>query len=237
MQHDESESSANIAMWYRDISFSLDELMSYKNIVTKECWRYLMGKYCKIECDKSENGERLPDIYKRLSAIFGCSGANLRRVICYSDAIDHIRKHLPGIAADILDGKTRLQSVEARALLKMKPHDIKEVMARLSNENTPAKTIVREQKQKKPAKRGRPKRIQDETTRISIKDTPTHDPDAQVNALSYTVPSWVSMVERTFDASDFKVVSVNARDRLSIELSKLSATIETINALLNEVAI
>ena len=176
MKHSENGNSANMAMWYKDIPFTLNELMNIKGNVTKECWRYLMGKFCKAERDRRSGDESPSNIYKRLGVVFGCTGSNLRRIITYSDAIDYIRKHMPEIAADILDGNTRLPSVETRALLKMKPHEVSEVIERLSNEGTLAKTIIREQKTscKKTKKRGRPRLIKNEVARISIKDIPTH---------------------------------------------------------------
>ena len=237
MKLNENGNSANMAMWYKDISFTLDELLSLKGNVTKECWRYLMGKFCKAERDKRSGDENPSNIYNRLGTIFGCTGANMRRVITYSDAIDYIRKHMPETADDILDGNTRLPSVETRALLKMKPHEINKVIERLSSEDTLAKTIVREQKtlRKKNKKRGRPRLIKNEEARISIKDMPTHDPDAHINTLAYTVPSWVGIIERAFDASDLSNVSSAAQHKLSAELEKLSVSVEILRELLMEV--
>jgi len=237
MQIDEMANSANIAMWYRDIPFTLDEFMSLKGNVSKECWRYLMGKFCKAERDRCSGDETPSDVHNRIGLIFGCTGANMRRIITYSDAIEYIRKCLPDIAADILDGNTRLPSVETRAMLKMKPQEISSVMERLSNESTRAKTIVREQKalRKKHRKPGRPRLIKNEVPRISIKDTPAHNPDAQINALTYTVPSWVEIIERAFDTSDYNSISPTAQYKLFAELEKLSASVAVLREILTEV--
>jgi len=237
MQINDKRNSANIALWYKDITFSLDELMGQQGNVTKECWQYLVGKYSKAERDRCSGDERQSSIYNRLGEKFGYTGSNIRRVINYSAAIDHIRKYLPNVADDILNGVIQIPSAETRALLKMKPHEIIHIIKRLSNEKILAREIIREQKslRKMPKRRGRPRKITNDIPRISIKDTPSHDPDAQTNALVYTVPSWVEIIERAFDTSDFDSISLVAKNKLSAELEKLSSSVEALRALLQEV--
>ena len=236
MKYDEKGNSANIAMWYRDITFTLDELANIEGKVTKECWKYLVGKICKMEREKHRENERVCDIYKRMGNIFGYIHTSVKKVVNYTNAIDRIHRFLPDIAADILNGKIRISTMDTIALAKLNFTEINNVVLRLSNENTLAKIIITEQMalRKKTKRPGRPKRITEETPRISIKDTPTYDPDAQINTLTYTIPTWVSMVERTFTASDFNEISSNARKRLAEELNKLTAVAETVTALLTE---
>ena len=233
---DEKEHSANIAMWYRDIPFTLDELANIEGKVTKECWKYLVGKICKNEREKRRDNERVCDIYEQMGNIFGYIHTSLKKVVNYTNAIDRIHRFLPNIAADILNGKIRISTIDTIVLAKLDFTEINDVILRLSNENTLAKIIIAEQKalRKKTKRPGRPKRIIDETPRVSIKDTPTYDPDAQINALAYTIPTWVSMVERTFTASDLNEISSNARKRLAEELKKLTVSVETAKTLLTE---
>jgi hypothetical protein len=114
--------------------------------------------------------------------------------------------------------------------------DICNILERLSNEKIPAWIIIEEQKmfQKKPKRRGRPRKVIAEDT-VSVKDMPSYNPDATINGLTYTIPSWINMIERVFTASEFSEVSKEARNRLTIELNKLTSAAETVAAVLSEV--
>ena len=236
MMSDEKEYSANIAMWYRDIPITSEALRMIEGKVTKECWKYLLGKMCLSEKNKHRSDERARYIYERIGRDFGYACPSMRGIICYANAIDRIYKLLPDVALKILNGNSRISQKNTLVLAKMKFPDICAVMERATNEKTLTKTIINEQKalRKKPERRGRPKRNMDATPRVSVKDTPAYDPDAQINALAYTIPSWVSMIDRVFTASDFNEVSLNALDKLAEEMIKLTATAETVTALLSE---
>lgn len=237
MRTDETGNSANIAMWYRNIPISLGEMKNIEGEVTKECWKYLIGKLYLSEKEKRRSSERVVDILDQLGNAFGYTGASIKNLAIFSCVVDRIIKSLPDIAADILNGKTRLAEKNIYALAKMDFVEINAVMERLENETLSAKIIIEEQKalRTKTKRPSRPKRIIAEVPRASVKDTPAFDPDAQINALAYTVPSWVSMIERAFTSSEFNEISQNARDRLARELHKLTAAAETVATLLSEV--
>lgn len=236
MKSDAKSNSAKIAMCYQDIPFTLDELANIEGKVTKECWKYLIGKICLLEKGKRSDNERVSDIYEQLGQNLGYVHPSLKRLVNYANAIDRIQKILPDIASEILNGETRLSLPDTIILSKMEFPEICNIMERLSCEKTPATVIVNEQKtlRKKTERRGRPKRIVSETPRASIKDTPSYDPDAQINTLMYTIPSWISTIDRTFTTSDFNKATSGARDRLAKELSKLTAIAETVTAELTE---
>ena len=237
MKSDETGNSANIAMWYRNIPISLDEVKIFEGKVAKECWKYLIGKLCILEKEKRRDDEHIVDILDQLGNTFGYTGTSIKNLALFSGVIDRIIELLPDISADILNGKTRLTEKDIYSLAKLDFLEISAVMERLENETLPAKTLIEEQvalraKTKRP---GRPKRIITDVPRASVKDTPAYDPNAQLNALSYTMPSWVSMIERALSSSDFNAVSQNARNRFLNELQKLTDAAETISALLLEV--
>jgi len=204
--------------------------------VTKERWKYLLGKMCLAEKSKRRNNERARDVYERIGRGFGYAYPGIKGIISYANAIDRIHKLLPNVALKILDGNSRISQRDTIVLAKMEFPEICAVMERIANEKTLTKIIINEQKvlREKTERRGRPKRNKDEAPRVSVKDTPAYDPDAQINALAYTIPSWVSMIDRVFTASDFNEVSPNALDKLTGEMIKLSATAETVTALLSE---
>ena len=236
MKSDEKGNSAKIAMWYRDIPVTLDILESIEGKVTKECWRYLVGKICKQESEKRRDEERVFDIYEQMGINFNYSSSGIKKVVNYSTSVDRMQKYLPDIVAEILNGRTRLSAVDTIALVKLNFAEINEVMIRLSSEKTLPKIIINELKamRTKTKRRGRPKNVTEESARASVKDNPAYDPDAQINTLVFTIPSWVSMIERASSSSNFDEVSPNARDRFLIELQKLTAATETVATLLSE---
>ena len=217
MKLNRKRESADIATRYKDIEFTLDELMALEENISRECWRYLVGKFCKNESKKRRESQRVRDVYENLGRIFGYKSTSLKRVVAYSEAIDHLHSLLPDVAISILNGEMRISKDDTIALSRLKLYEINDVMARCSNENTLAK-LIRSKK-----------------ARASIKDTPIYDPNAQINTLAYTVPSWTEMIERAFDTSDFNNLSPVAKSRLSAELEKLLASIEALRDLLVEV--
>ena len=237
MSHEEKSNSATIAMWYRDIVFSLDEIAPLEGTVTRECWRYLIGKYCKRANDDRNDNERVRDIYEELGAIFGYTRTSLKKVVTYAGAIDRIHRLLPDVAHELLNSEVKISVEDTNTLSKLKFHEINDVVLRRKTERIITKKLISDQKalRKKPEKRGRPKRAVSEVHSISIKDLPAHDPDARINALMYTIPSWLGMIERVFDDSELKRVSESACNRLVGELNRLSVAAETLAAILTEV--
>ena len=59
----------------------------------------------------------------------------------------------------------------------------------------------------------------------SVKNIPKYDPDAEVSSLVLTVPSWVSLIDKTCLASDLSQVTENAKIRLLTTLNNLQKSI------------
>ena len=234
IRFDRTGNSANLAMWYKDISFTLEELIDIDGTVTKECWKYLVGKFCEREREQRRDSELVCDIYEEMGGIFGYTKTSLKKVVNYTNSVDRIQKFLPDIAEDILNGKVSISAIDTIALAKLNFSEISNVILRISSESTLPKIIINEQKalRKKTDRRGRPKQAKNEVARISVKDTPAHDPDAQINGLTYTIPSWISIIERTFSASNVSEVSSLAKNKLACELNKLTVAINSTESLI-----
>jgi hypothetical protein len=191
-----------------------------------------------LEKNKRGDNERVQDIYSQIGYDFGYVHPSLKRLVNYANSIDHIQRILPEIAMNILNGKTRISLPDTIILAKMEFPEICNVIERISREKTPVSIIINEQKalRKKPERRGRPKRNLTEPQRTTVKDMPLYDPDAQVNTLAYTVPSWVSMVDRVSACTDFHEVSQVSRNKLIEELKKIRAVADTMMARIMEEA-
>lgn len=66
----------------------------------------------------------------------------------------------------------------------------------------------------------------------NIKDMPAFDPDAEINSLSLTIPSWVQSLARTRNTAKFQLITQDGRERLTQELRRLiSAADKMLSAL------
>lgn len=63
--------------------------------------------------------------------------------------------------------------------------------------------------------------------KISIKDLPEYDPDSEVTSLAYTIPFWISLLNKVL-ANNFEHSSTFAKENLKRELQELKFNIETL---------
>lgn len=66
----------------------------------------------------------------------------------------------------------------------------------------------------------------------SVKDMPTFDPDAGINSLALTIPSWIQSLQRTNFTVDFSLITEAGRKQLRNELRHLISAADTLNSLL-----
>ena len=233
---DKGENSITLAQMYRDVRITAEELRKHDGVMTKECRKYLIGKTCEREKSNRVAGETAADVDMRIGNEFGYKRASLQHVIAYARAIDKFDKIVPDIAADILAGRMkRLSGENAIILSKMDIKDVRIIIKRLTSEKTPAEIVFKDQKRqlrltksKQKAKEG------DDLPRTSIKDTPAYDPNAQVAALAYTIPSWVSAIEKNFMNTDFNEITIAAQRNLIKELNVLKETAATMISILRD---
>ena len=235
-EFNKGERSTELAALYRNVRITAEELNKHKDIMTKECRKYLIGKTYKREKSNRVAGEAVADVDTRIGNEFGYKRPSLQRVNAYARAIDQIDKIAPDIAADILAGRvTRLSDENAVKLSKMDINDIRIVIKRLTSEKTPAEVVFIEQKwQLQTTKREKRDRKADKLPRKSVKDTPVYDPNAQVEILTYTIPSWISAIENNFMATDFNEITLAAQRRLIKELNRLKEIAVTMISILRD---
>jgi hypothetical protein len=223
---DKGENSIKFAMLYRDGQITSDELNRHNDDITKECRKYLIGKICERERANRVAEETVEALYERIGFEFGYSSRSMQHVISYARAVDQFYKTAPDIALSVLGGKIqRLSSENIIILSKMELTDVRIIIERLASEKTSVDIILKEQKeQTQMKKRGRPKQKSHRLPRKSVKDTPPDDPDSQIMALVYTIPSWISAVENNFMNTNFDRVSLSAHRRLINELNELKET-------------
>ena len=69
----------------------------------------------------------------------------------------------------------------------------------------------------------------------TIKDMPAFDPDAEINSLALTIPSWISSINCTRSTAKFSLLTPEGRKRLEQELCKLQKAIQMMLYALKEV--
>ena len=87
--------------------------------------------------------------------------------------------------------------------------------------------------------RGRMKKqvleVKETVKSMSIKDMPVFDPDAEINSLALTIPSWISSIDRTQSAAQFPLLTIKGKKQLEHQLSQLQKAIQIMLHALEEV--
>ena len=69
----------------------------------------------------------------------------------------------------------------------------------------------------------------------TIKDMPVFDPDAEINSLALTIPSWISSIDRTQSAAQFPLLTIKGKKQLEHQLYQLQKAIQIMLHALEEV--
>jgi len=216
---------------------SHDDYTRVEETISKEFKWYLIGLTCWLSNKKRFHSDELNDRITReqIAESSGNSVETMKRYMCYANSIDRVKKALPELASDILAGKTRLGLKTAIILAKLPPEDIAAITRRVEAESTPIRRIIEEQI-KRPT--SYPRRFADgrstKSSPKSVKDAPRYDPDAQVAALTYTIPSWVKAIDRLHASGNLHEASKPARKKLGNELANLKITVEALIELITE---
>ena len=189
-----AEKTINSAKWFRDIPISVQEYLSIKDTITKECRWYLIGRISERAKLCREHDETVEQLLARYGQKLDCSEPTLRRFVRYSIAIDYLHAIEPLIASEVISGRLRM-SVENLICLANKPcAEISVTVERIKSGDEKLYEIF-------PERGGRyGKRLPDIQIKpnigVTVKDTPKYDPDTQVMGLAYTIPSWVNAINR-----------------------------------------
>ena len=141
----------------------------------------------------------------------------------YSRAIEEIRKKVPEAVSSILSGQYKISQNNLVELSKLDPEQIRLFIQRL---DSPRQEYVQYKKTRR--------EIQDlgggtsaaQPASPSVKDVPEYDPDAEIIALTLTIPTWSGSIERTRKATEPASISPQAKGNLMQALRSLQAQIQ-----------
>lgn len=71
-------------------------------------------------------------------------------------------------------------------------------------------------------------------SKTTVKDIPKLDPDAELISLVYTIPSWISTIDRVLSVFKEKNVTDNAKNKLKTKLYDLDFSTTTMLIALEE---
>lgn len=197
--------------------------------------RYLIGK--RYEAEKIINARKNPkgvnqytvqksndNLSNRertatsLAREYNIASATVRKYAYYSRTIDKIAKKTPELIPEIFKGNIKISYESMVRLNKKHKKTIKNIKDNF--DKNPKKNISCLE-----LKKMLPDRSVN-SIQVKVKETPMYDPDADISSLTYTIPAWVSSIERTFSLVDFNKITHQARSRVQDELKKLKETID-----------
>ncbi|NLI52780.1 MAG: hypothetical protein GX417_00480 [Clostridiales bacterium] len=159
---------------------------------------------------------------ERLGEEYRISHPTILKYEKYSQAMDKLSGILPELVPKILSGEVRLSHENVVDLSCLSAQDARRMRQFLYDGATD--TDIRKIIMKRHiSAENQPLQI----PTGSIKDMPAYDPDAEISSLVFTIPSWISSIDRVRSAANFNDISDNARCKLEIELLKLKDTIES----------
>lgn len=137
----------------------------------------------------------------------------------YARMIDAVRRTHPPIANHILLGNLKVSHDMVMTLSKMSAGQLEDVYERLKksghgqSKNKNMRAIIME---------GNVSAVRErKAAGPSVKDMPSYDPDAEIVALTYTIPSWAESIRRVCEKVDFAAVTVPAKRKLADALTRL----------------
>ena len=203
--------------------------------ISEETRKYLIGRQYEAEKkqiaarNKSGHNQYTPSelltpqkhtTAERIASENNICYGTVQKYAAYSRWMDTIAKKEPALAKKILSGQYRISHQVASELAGMRPEELRRINKRL--ENTAEPFVPYKQTRDAVGRSEKPPQIEGP----SIKDMPAYDPDAEINSLSLTIPSWASSIDRVRNNVDFSTVTPKGRAGLMQALYILEKAIK-----------
>ncbi|KKP38387.1 MAG: hypothetical protein UR30_C0019G0002 [Candidatus Peregrinibacteria bacterium GW2011_GWC2_33_13] len=160
---------------------------------------------------------------ERIGKEYNLTEGTIRRYGKYAKSIDILAKKEPELISEILTGKIKISKDNVSKLAKQSSEVVNNVKNQLNSNNS---DFVNYYKVRKviPVKK----------EKITVKNMPVYDPDAEISSLSLTIPSWISSIDRTLAMADFNKTSHKAMKKLKGELKELKYTVDAMLLVIEE---
>lgn len=167
--------------------------------------------------DTSQSSEEVPSRSKTAEKIARenhISKGTVEKYAIYARAMDALAEKDTEIVPKILSGQYKIAHKNLVELSKLSPSEIKRVERRIKKMQQP----FIQYNQSRNAINAVSEGARDSTAVTSIKDMPAFDPDADINVLTLTIPSWSSSMDRVRKQTDVSIISSHARQGLIKQL-------------------
>jgi len=159
---------------------------------------------------KAEAKENCSITVERLSQEYQVSERTIRQYASYARIIDELTKDEPELMSEVLTGKVKISYKNILKLSKLSPNAINKIKKQLSDSGCNLVSYSDIQTVTEPP-----------TEKVTVKDMPAYDPDAEISSLTLTIPSWISSIDRTLSMANFDKTSDKAKIKLQNELKNL----------------
>ena len=177
------------------------------------------------------------EIAEEIATELGLAVGTILKYGRYASAIESIKRLDPVVARSILSHRIRISHEDLQSLIINE--DRLNIIRMLSQELKKPKVVycelkrrMIEENKKKTIKRER--RMQRKVN-PSIHEMPKYDPDADILNLIYTIPSWISSIERARNNTDFKSTTMKSDQKLASQIVSLREVLEKLEVCLKEV--
>ncbi len=130
----------------------------------------------------------------------------------YANSIDRLEKNDPEFVSKVLSGDIKISQ---------------DKIYKLSKDKFLTKNKIKKHLEKKK------KYTKHLSNNKSVKDMPEYDPDAEISSINFTIPTWVSSINRLI-STDFNKITPKAKLKLINELDDLIFCIETLKIAIGE---
>lgn len=167
---------------------------------------------------------------QRLAKENNVSFGTIQKYARYTRALLEIGKNSPELVTKILSGRYKMSHNSVLEVEKMKPEELQKLNKRLSGSRN--QVFVKFKKSRAVIQSNYTP--SDSGNQSSVKDMPTFDPDAAVNSLTLTIPSWLDSLKRTKENTDFSKVSKPAIIKIQTILDELATAVAELIILIEE---
>ena len=150
----------------------------------------------------------------------------------YAQAMDLLSQVTPELVTKILSGEVKISHENIIELTKLSDQTVKQFSQSLSIDESEFVGSLHDRISQKQRTTNKPV---PSLPSGSIKNMPSYDPDAEISALTLTIPSWISSISRTHSVTDLSNTTDGACLKLREELIGLRETIESMLTSIKEV--
>lgn len=164
-------------------------------------------------------------IRERLGKLYHIRQETVERYATYAKVIDIVRAAVPELAEGLLFGRLWLSVDRIMELPYKTPEELQKLKVLLrSGIDQPGGGNCLDMIL--PA--GIRKPVLSDVPKISVKDMPSYDPDAEIASLTLTIPAWVSSIRRINQSVNFSAISSGAKQAARKELILLKHEVEAV---------